>query len=231
MLFSSMVVLKKRLSKWLAYLGSLLIVSGLIILFLIFSPVLIKEVDYQIKMASPSEYQLVESQEEAEEVKKELKKESRVVFQKKLLIPKSFDFSLVIPKIEVNSEVFPNINSSDEKEYLPVLKKGVAQAKGSSLPDQPGVVFIFSHSTDSFYNIGHYNAVFFLLRKLEKNDDVYLFYKNKKYHYLVVEKKIVNPDEISEAIRKIEGNALVLQTCYPPGTTLKRLIVIVKTAS
>lgn len=215
------------LSKLAQFIGGLLIFSGLICLLLIFSPVLIQEVDYQLETIAPEEYRLIESQEELEEVRKE----SRLVFRKKLLIPQSFDFSLVIPGIGVNSEVFPNIDSSNEEEYLPILKIGVAHAKGSSLPDQPGVVFIFSHSTDTFYNIGHYNAVFFLLRKLEKNDDIYLFYKNKKYHYLVVEKKIINPNDMGETLKRIEDNTLVLQTCYPPGTTLKRLILIAKQAN
>lgn len=208
--------------KIISFLGNLLIFLGLTILVLIFYPVLIQEADYQVKKISSQEYQLVEDPQKIEEAKKETALFNRQI----LLVPKSFDFSLVIPKIGVNSEVFPEIDSTNENDYLPVLKQGVAHAQGSSLPNGPGTVFIFAHSTDSFYNIARYNATFFLLRKLENDDDIYVFYNNKKYSYLVVDKKIVKPEEVDSEVKKLEGNFLVLQTCYPPGTTLKRLLVI-----
>lgn len=212
------------ISKLIGYLGSLLIVLGLVILLLIFSPVLVQEVEYQVKKTSFQEYKLIENSIEAEEVKKE----TSIVYRRKLLIPKSFAFSLVIPKIGVNVEAFPNVDSANQEEYLPILNKGVAHVQGSSLPDQPGVVFIFAHSTDSFYNIARYNAFFFLLRKLEAGDEVYLFYKNKKYHYRTIEKKIVDSEGVGEVVKGLKGNYLVLQTCYPPGTTLRRLLAIAK---
>lgn len=213
--------------KLFSFLGNLLILSGLVILFLIFSPVLIQEVDYQVKKNYPQEYQLIGDPRQVEEAEKE----ATQFYRQKLIIPKSFDFSLVIPRVGINSEVFANVNSAIEEEYLPILKQGVAHDIGSSLPDQPGPVFIFGHSTDSFYNITRYNAAFFLLRKLEADDEIYVFYNNKKYYYLVVDKKIVKPEEVDNEVKKLEGNFLVLQTCWPPGTILKRLLVIARLAN
>jgi len=216
------------MNKLVNLLASLLIITGLLGLFLIYGPVFQQEFNYQIKQISPQDYQLVEDPQEAEEKVEKKEKQLAVVSQPKLFIPQSFDFSLLIPKIGVNSQVFRNINSSDEGQYLPVLKKGIAHAQGSSLPSQPGVVFLFAHSTDSFFNIGRYNAQFFLLRKLEINDDAFVFYENKKYHYQIADKKIVEADQIEKIIRELRGNYLVLQTCHPPGTTLKRLLVMAK---
>lgn len=203
-------------------MSSFLILGGLLILIFTFSPVLVQEINYQIKKTKPEKYHLVDSPDEIEVSGKEKK----IVFQPKILIPVNFDFSLVIPKIGVNAQVFSNIDSANQEEYLPVLKKGVAHAKGSSLPNQPGVVFIFAHSTDSFFNITHYNAAFFLLNKLEPEDEIYIFFQNKKFRYQTIEKKIVNPEAVNQEIKNLSANYLILQTCYPPGTTLKRLIVI-----
>jgi LPXTG-site transpeptidase (sortase) family protein len=209
------------MAMWINKLGSFLIIVGFLILFFIYSPVLLKEVGYQVKKSSFDDYLLVESPDEIEEAEKRAELE----FRKTVLIPKAFDFSLVIPKIGVNEEVFPNIDTQDEDEYLPVLKKGVAHGKGSSFPGRAGTAFLFAHSTDDFYNIPTYNASFFLLNKLKKGDDIFVFYQNRKYSYKVKSKKILGADEVGEYIKKLEDNELVLQTCWPPGTTLKRLLV------
>ncbi|MFC1711890.1 sortase [Patescibacteria group bacterium] len=214
--------------KFLNKIANLLIFFGLLILLLTFFPVILKEADWQINKTLKQSYILVDDLEKVEEIKKEEKKKTRLGFKPKILIPQSFDFSLVIPEIGVNSLVFPNIDSGNEKEYLAVLRNGVAHAKNSKLPDQPGVTYIFAHSTDTFYNISHYNAQFFLLRKLEAGVDVLMYYKNKKYHYKVIEKLIIEPEFVDSTVKSLTGNRLVLQTCYPPGTTLKRLLVIAK---
>lgn len=197
---------------WLNLLGNLFICLGVLIIFLTFFPVALQEARYQI-IYKPSFNQ---------------NNKTEIITQAKEIKPVSFDFSLVIPKIGVNSLVFPNIDSGSEEKYLPILKKGVAHAKGSSLPDRPGAVFIFAHSTNNFFNITHYNAVFFLLNKLRINDEAFIYYQQKKYHYQVSEKKIIENNQIPDEVAKIQGNALVLQTCWPPGTTLKRLLVIAK---
>jgi len=212
--------------KVLNFIATTFILIGFVILVLIFAPVLQQEANYQVGQLAFKTPEIAETEEEVERLEQENKQ--NIEYRKKIIIPKNFDFSLVIPKIGVNSQVFANIDSANEDEYLPVLKEGVAHAFGSSLPSQSGSVFIFAHSTDSFFNIGRYNATFFLLRKLEQGNEIYIFYQGKKYTYQVVEKVVVDPEEIGNELRKLEGNFLVLQTCSPPGTTLKRLLVIAR---
>jgi sortase A len=210
-------------NRFLDYLANFFIFAGLGILLFTFYPVAEQEIVYTLKHIAPSEQKVAETEKEIREAKdleaKSLIPKSTVIF------PVSFDFSLVIPKIGVNSEVFPNINSANESEYLPILKKGVAHAAGSSLPYEDGPIFIFAHSTDVFYNIAHYNAVFFLLHRLGRGDDIYIFYNNRKYSYKVTEKKIVTPADIPNEVKNAANNTLILQTCWPPGTTLQRLLV------
>ncbi|OGM88323.1 hypothetical protein A2614_00420 [Candidatus Woesebacteria bacterium RIFOXYD1_FULL_40_21] len=137
-------------------------------------------------------------------------------------------FSVIVPKIGAYSDIVANVDASDEKEYLSALEKGVAHAKGTYFPGQGENIFLFSHSTDSPVNIARYNAVFYLLGKLETGDKIIVFFADKKYEYRVEEKKVVAANDTSWLTNKGQGERLILQTCDPPGTTWKRLLVIAK---
>lgn len=137
-------------------------------------------------------------------------------------------FSVVIPKIGAYQNIIANVDAGNEKEYLEVLQKGVAHAKGTYFPGQGENIYLFSHSTDSPLNFARYNAVFYLLGKLGKGDRVIVYFADKKYEYEVVDKKTVNAKDVSWLTENTDGERLVLQTCYPPGTTLRRLLVIAK---
>ncbi|HSD98563.1 MAG TPA: class E sortase [Patescibacteria group bacterium] len=140
------------------------------------------------------------------------------------IVPADEQFGIVIPKIRANNKVIANVDPFDEMTYQWALTKGVAHAKGSSLPYEKGTVFLFSHSSVNFYEAVKYNSIFYLLDKLKKGDTVYLFYKGTKYTYLVSGKTIVAPTNVSYLFEKT-GNRLILMTCWPPGTTFRRLLV------
>lgn len=141
------------------------------------------------------------------------------------LVPVDPNFDIIIPKIGANSRIIPNVDPSNEAVYLPDLQKGVAQAAGTAFPGQNGHIYLFAHSTDYFWNVGTYNAVFYLLYKLQVGDEVDLFYKGQRYVYRVIGREIVDPDAVEYLTRKTNREFLTLQTCWPPGTTLKRLLV------
>jgi len=145
--------------------------------------------------------------------------------QTEILVPVDPDFSIVIPKIAANAKVLANVDPTDEKKYLKALQKGVAHAEGTVFPGEGGHIFLFAHSTDYFWNVGVYNAVFYLLGKLEKGDEINLFYKGQRYVYKVIGKEIVDPKQVAYLTRKSNKEFLTLQTCWPPGTTFKRLLV------
>lgn len=193
---------RKTYAFYIDVAGEVLIIFSFLILFFTYGPVAKEEVVYQARQA-------LAKKAEAKEIE-----------------PPNYEFSIVIPKLSVAAPVFASVNPFDEKEYLPVLQKGVAHAKGSALPGRFGNTYLFAHSTDAFYNVGKYNAVFYLLGKLEKGDKIYIYYNNQKYTYEVTDKKVVSPKEVSYLARSGRGNTLTLQTCYPPGTTLKRLVVL-----
>lgn len=142
-----------------------------------------------------------------------------------VLVPEDPNFSLVIPKIGANAPVVPNVNPGSEEEYQEALTRGIAHARGTSFPGEGGHVFLFAHSTDYLWNLGSYNAVFYLLYKMEIGDEVSMFYQGQRYTYVIEEKVIIEADDVEYLTRKTDYELLTLQTCWPPGTTLKRLIV------
>jgi len=142
-----------------------------------------------------------------------------------VLIPEDPNFSVVIPKIGANARVITGVDTANESVYAEALKKGIAQALGTAFPGEGGHIFLFAHSTDYWWNVSSYNAVFYLLGKLVKGDDINIFYKGERYMYRVVDTRVVDPSEIEYITRKTNTEFLTLQTCWPLGTTFKRLLV------
>lgn len=150
--------------------------------------------------------------------------------KEQILIPIDTEFSILIPKIGANTKVIPNVDATKEKEFLPLLQTGVAHAKGTVFPGMKGNVYLFAHSTDNFWDVGRYNAVFYLLKDLSVGDDVVVFFENRRHNYTITESKIVDSSDVSDLVKgqNTGEEKLVLQTCWPPGTTWKRLVIFAK---
>ena len=136
------------------------------------------------------------------------------------------DFYLFIPKIKASAKIIPNVPADNKKVYLKSLKKGVAHAAGSGFPGENRPIYLFAHSVNNPANIVRYNAVFFLLHKLEKGNLIIVFFNGKKFKYRVKEKKILGSQETAFLSSLPRQELLILQTCWPPGTLWKRLLVI-----
>lgn len=181
-------------------LGIVLILFAILVLGGTFIPVIQQEINYDIgKVSSPTEI--------------------------KAVVPADTQFGIVIPKIGANAHIEKNIDPYKPEIYQQALTKGVAHARGSSLPGEKGNIFLFSHSSSDFLNATKYNSIFYLINKLEKNDQIKLFYENKEYLYVVQSKQIVEASDTSFLQMEDIGESLTLMTCWPPGTSLKRLIV------
>ncbi len=140
--------------------------------------------------------------------------------------PVDSGFGIVIPKIGVNATVIPGVDPHNGQEYAEALQKGVAHASTSFLPDEEGLVYLFSHSTNYEWFLKDLNAIFYLLKDLEANDQIVLIYKANLYTYRLTEKRVVKPSELSY-LQPISGERrLILQTCWPPGSTTERLLLI-----
>lgn len=144
------------------------------------------------------------------------------------IAPISTDFGIVIPKINANARVIADVDPGDYQAYIAALKNGVAHAKGTVYPGQIGNSYLFAHSVGNFWEVNRWNAVFYLLKELDKGDEVDVFYQGKRYVYVVYDKKIVDPGDTQYLSTITNYPLLTLQTCWPPGTTLKRLLVFAR---
>lgn len=137
-------------------------------------------------------------------------------------------FSIVIPKLNAVSKVIANIDAGNPGIYMEAIREGVAHAAGSGFPGTGKTVYLFAHSTNGEWNAVRYNAVFFLLNDLVPDDEIWLVYNQKLRAYRVIDKKVVSASDVSYLTGYQEGETLILQTCWPPGTILKRLLVFAK---
>lgn len=209
-------------------IGNFLILSSLFMIGKTFYNPVKEEVRYFIGTIIHKKYVVVQKKVPLREPQNQNKGFLAKAFnfnQVEALVPEDPNFSIVIPKIGANAKIIPNVDAANETIYLDALQKGVAHVSGTAFPGERGHIFLFAHSTDYFWNVGTYNAIFYLLYKLEANDEVDLFFKGQRYVYRIIDTKIVDPSEVVYLTRKTNREFLTLQTCWPPGTTLKRLLV------
>lgn len=217
-------------ARFLGYLTILLILAGA---GYSFAPVIEAEIAYRVR--GPQEQWITPDQVEA--VQKEIREATPPaeffadILRKPQLLsvePVDRQFGIVVPKIGANALVVADVNAADPEAYEAALAKGVAHAKGTVYPGQIGNSYLFAHSTLHPWDVPRYNAIFYLLDELEEGDRVTAFYQDKQYDYKVVKKVIAEADDVSWLINRYDEAVLTLQTCTPPGTTWKRLIVVAK---
>jgi len=137
-------------------------------------------------------------------------------------------FSIYIPKIDAKAKVIPNVDPGDPADYLSALAEGVAHAKGTYFPGQGKTIYLFSHSTDSPIDIAKYNAIFYLLGKLNNGDRIIIYFLGVEHDYVVTKKFVTSANDTSWLKDDGSGERLILQTCDPPGTDWNRLLVIAR---
>ena len=136
---------------------------------------------------------------------------------------------LKIPALDIQAPVISDVNGADTNAYNKALEKGLAHLKGSAKPGQGSNIFIFGHSSYYWYKPGDYKEIFKNLEDIKIGDEIIVWYNQKEYHYIVDKIKTVLPNQV-DVIKPTQIEQLSLMTCVPPGTTLKRLIVIAKLA-
>ena len=212
--------------------GNFLVISSILMIAKTFYLPVREEIRYFIDTQIQKKYFITDEKNKIKIFTEQSKSQPKGLLAKTLnlkqievLVPKDPQFSIVIPKIGANANILPNVNAADEEIYLDALNRGVAHTLGTAFPGEGGHIFLFAHSTDYFWNVGSYNAIFYLLNKLEVKDEINIYYKGQRYVYKVIGKQIVDPSQVEYLTRKTDKEFVTLQTCWPPGTTLKRLLV------
>ncbi len=141
---------------------------------------------------------------------------------------------VIIPKINVDAPFVDDVPSLEESVIQDKLKGGVVHYPipgANSLPGQVGNTVILGHSSNDVFDDGDYKFVFVQLEKLDKGDTFYINYKGIRHTYSVTEKKVIDPTEVSQLVINTDKPLATLVTCTPPGTALKRLIIIAEQIS
>ena len=134
---------------------------------------------------------------------------------------------VIIPKINVQIPTDYSMTTTDEATIEGALENGIVHYPTTALPGQQGNAAFFGHSSNNIFNKGKYKFAFVLLHLMVPGDTFYLSYNGKVYVYKVISKTVVDPSEVG-VLNAIPGQSATatLITCDPPGTSLKRLIVV-----
>lgn len=208
----------KILRFWKTILAGTLVFAGVVVLSAVYGPLIKEEVRYQLSAKGKNTVVVGK----VDQTEKNADQQNGI----NVMQPVDEDFGIVIPKISANAKVIADVDPNNSSEYQRALTEGVAQAQGSAYPGEGGNVFIFAHSGADFSQAVQFNAVFYLLSDLNIGDDIFLFHSGQKFQYAVKEKKIVSPQDVQYLQDATAGETVTLMTCWPAGTTLKRLVVI-----
>ena len=202
-------------------IGIALLAVSLLGFLVILSPIILAEVSFRFRQTETTKAT-------PEKVKISFFGHLLWLDEQNLSTPADWQFSLIIPRIGVNSRVYPQVNPNNKEEYLPYLKTGVAHARGTALPDSFGTIYIFGHSSNLLWDTNRQNAIFYHLKDLKEGDEVILFYQGQRFLYQIVGRETLKANEIPDYVSQNKERLLVLQTCWPPGTDWKRLFVLAK---
>lgn len=127
-------------------------------------------------------------------------------------------YTLSIPKLNINNASV-EIGGQD-------LKKTLVAWPTSVPPGTYGNNIIFGHSElPQFASPNNYSGIFTQIMSLEDGDEIYLDYDQVRYRYLVVNKKVVEPSDLSVLEQRFDAGYVTLITCVPPGTIWKRGVI------
>ena|SRR3989339_296275 len=130
--------------------------------------------------------------------------------------------SIYIAKTDTRAPIV-SASGIKQSELNAALDQGVVLYPGSALPGQSGEVALSGHSSVFPWNKTSYGQVFALLDKVENGDVISLVYNNYQYDYQVTGKAVLLPNQVKTS--PTMEQKLLISTCWPIGTSLKRLVV------
>ncbi len=134
--------------------------------------------------------------------------------------------SLSIPSLGIT---VPIIWTSDVKNFDKDLQSGVVHYPGTAMPGEIGTSYISGHSSNYSWAKGDYNKIFASLGDLKQYDSFSITANDqlgKKiiFHYVVTGSSVYKADDQAQFAN--QGKSIVaLSTCWPVGTSSKRLVV------
>lgn len=137
--------------------------------------------------------------------------------------------TLTIPKINVSTPIVfePSIAEANVQK---ALESGVVHYGNTANPGENGNAVIFGHSSNDWDKPGNYKFIFVLLEKLAIGDTYTIDYKGIRYEYQIYDRKIILATDVGVVAPTAEPTSTLI-TCWPTGTSQKRLVVHAKQIS
>ncbi len=130
---------------------------------------------------------------------------------------------LTIPKINITAPII-TAGTADEKVIAGLLDSGVVLYPGSAPFGEDGQSVILGHSAPAGWPKIKYEWVFSKINELKEGDMVVVTYDNVTRYYKVAGSQIIDP-KTGVPPATVEGNSLMLISCWPPGKDTKRIAV------
>lgn len=96
---------------------------------------------------------------------------------------------------------------------------------GSALPGEQGRTVLLGHSAPEGWPDVNYDRIFTELNSLIEGDEVYVYFNQREYVYIVRNKFFLDRGEELPQPLTNSQNMLILVSCWPPGKDLYRIAV------
>jgi len=144
-----------------------------------------------------------------------------------IILPNSA--TIVIDKLGITAPlVFDATN--DVNDIFDSLREGIVNHPITPKPGEKGMSILLGHSSSYAWDDNPYGSVFALLDKLEVGDRFHIKYSDgRTFYYEMKESLIFNPfdpnDTALQEFEKKDKTGVALVSCWPTGTSLRRLAV------
>lgn len=143
------------------------------------------------------------------------------------IITKSGSY-LTIPVLGISAPIVFEATTIESRIYNQ-LEKGVVHYAETPLPGQAGTAIILGHSSVYPWYKGKYGYIFSSLSKLKNGDIIKIEKNGSLLSYRVSNSLTFSPQSADDyklrGLEFTEGSSIVLMTCWPNGTNVKRVAV------
>ena len=140
--------------------------------------------------------------------------------------PKSDEYTITIPKLNIINVNVSFANTSDPLAALDLLKDGLGHYL--SPPDAEQKMVLFGHSSGYSWDASNYKTILREINKLNPGDRIYINYKERGYVYEIYKESIIPAYQDYTLIQNTAANELALYTCWPPNSIAKRYVINAK---
>ena len=144
-----------------------------------------------------------------------------------LPLSKSAFYLLNIPSLQVKAPVVLE-ESLNPDVIFNRLEDGAVHYADSVLPGELGTAIILGHSSAYPWYKGKYGSVFALLGHLKKGDEIVINNGQETLKFKVTESLVFNPfakNSDVQALEQTDTASIVLVSCWPVGTSYRRIAV------